>query len=268
VRELRYAELSTTQQRMYKELESTLTARTETGELLIAPSNLAAQVRLMQLSCASVEITKPNPDDVSTWQVKLREPSPKLDVMEEVLDELGILTVGYAGPPVLIAAEFKQLINLAAARLVKLNVPHRLITGDVGEIDRERALDDLKARRIRALLFTNQAGGTGLDMSAANVLINIQRSWSMIAEKQKEDRPHRPGAEQHEKITIIDIVTRNTVEEAVITRLHEKFERLDEITRDRAKLLNLNAHADTAALDAEEQRVLGAFLGAPTEEFS
>jgi SNF2 family DNA or RNA helicase len=266
VRQTRYAELSSAQQKVYRELEQTLVSRTPDGELLIAKTNLSAQTRLIQLAAASVSIEKVNPDDVSTWKWTLREPSPKLDVLEEVLDELGLLTNGYDGPPVLIAAEHRQLIELAAERLKKLGVRHAQITGAVAEGDRERALDDLRARRIRALLFTNQAGGVGLDMSASDTLINIQRSWSLVAEKQKEDRPHRPGAEIHERIRIIDIVTRDTVEEKVIERLHEKLARLDELTRDRAMLLRANVHADTAALDAEEQRLLGSFVGVPTEE--
>lgn len=266
VREVRYVELASAQAKMYRELEDTLATRTPEGELLIAPSNLAAQTRLMQLACSSVAIEKPNPDDVTTWRVTLREPSPKLDELEVVLDELGLLTVGYDGPPVLIAAEFRQLIELASARLVKLGVTHRQITGAVAEIDRERALDDLRARRIRALLFTSKAGGTGLDMSASNVLINLQRSYSLVDEKQKEDRPHRPGAEIHDRLTIIDITTRGTVEEDVVTRLHEKFARLDEITRDRAALQRAGAVADVAALDAEESRILNTYLGSPTED--
>jgi SNF2 family DNA or RNA helicase len=266
VRSVRYAELTPTQLRMYRELEERLVTRTDEGELVIAPSNLAAQTRLMQLACASVSIEKPDPDDVTTWQVTLREPAPKLDVLEEVLDELGLLTVGYDGPPVLIAAEYKQLLNLAAARLRKLGLRVAEITGDIAEADRQRALDDLHARRIHALLFTNKAGGVGLDMSASDTLINVQRSWSLVDERQKEDRPHRPGAEIHECIRIIDITTRGTVEETQVTRLHEKLLRLDEITRDRAALVAANVHADTAQLDAEEQRVLGSFVGLPPTE--
>lgn len=266
VRQTRYAELSTAQMKTYQELSKTLVAKSPDGELLIAKTNLSAQTRLLQLAAASVSIEKVDPDDVTTWRWTLREPSPKLDVLEEVLDELGLLTVGYDGPPVLIAAEHLQLVKLAAARLTKLGVRHALITGEVAELDRQRALDDLNARRIRALLFTNAAGGVGLNMAAADTIINIQRSWSLVTERQKEDRPHRPGAEIHDQIRIIDIVTRDTVEEVQTERLVEKLQRLDEVTRDRATLLRANAGADTAALDAEEQRLIGSFVGHPTEE--
>ncbi len=266
VRTVRYAELTPTQARMYRELEETLVTRTDDGELVIAPTNLAAQTRLMQLTCASVTIEKPDPDDVKTWKVTLREPAPKLDVLEEVLDELGLLTVGYAGPPVLIAAEYRQLIELAATRLTKLGVRYAVIVGGLTERERDSALADLNARRVQALLFTNKAGGVGLDMSASDTLINLQRSWSLVDERQKEDRNHRIGSERHECVRIIDITTRDTVEETQVTRLHEKLKRLDELTRDRAALLAANPAADTARLDAEEALVLRSFVGAPPEE--
>jgi SNF2 family DNA or RNA helicase len=93
-------------------------------------------------------------------------------------------------------------------------------------------------------------------MSAADTLINVQRSWSLVDERQKEDRPHRVGAEKHDSIRIVDIITRNTVEEDQVTRLHEKLARLEEITRDRAALIAHNPGADTSVFDLEESTLL------------
>lgn len=256
VRSTRYVEMTTAQARMYRELESTLTTRTPDGQLLVAPTQLAAHTRLMQLSSSSVKITKVDPDDITTWEVTLVDPSPKLDALEEILDELGVLAHGFDGPPVLVAAEHKQLINLAAKRLDKLGVRYALVTGDVSPYDRQKALDALRARAIRVLMFTNKAGGVGMDMSASDTLINLQRSWSLVDERQKEDRNHRIGSEIHECVRIIDVVTRDTVEESQIKTLLEKLERLEEITRDRAAILAANPHALTDELDALEAEVM------------
>ena len=256
VRSTRYVDMTTAQARMYNELAKTLTTRTPDGQLLVAPTQLAAHTRLMQLSSSSVKITKVDPDDITTWEVTLVDPSPKLDALEEILDEIGILAHEFTGPPVLVAAEHKQLINLAAKRLDKLNVRYALVTGDVSPFDRQKALDALRARSIRVLMFTNKAGGVGMDMSASDTLINLQRSWSLVDERQKEDRNHRIGSEIHESVRIIDVITRDTVEEGQITTLLEKLERLEEITRDRAAILAVNPHALTDELDALEAEVM------------
>lgn len=256
VRSTRYVDLTTAQARMYREMEKGLVTRTPDGQLLVAPTQLAAHTRLMQLSSSSVKVTKIDPDDISTWQVELVDPSPKLDALEEILDELGILAHEFNGPPVLIAAEHKQLINLAAKRLDKLGVRYALVTGDVSPYDRQKALDALRARSIRVLMFTNKAGGVGMDMSASDTLINLQRSWSLVDERQKEDRNHRIGSEIHECVRIIDVIARDTVEESQIKTLLEKLERLEEITRDRAALLAANPHALTDELDALEAGIM------------
>lgn len=253
VRTQRRVSLTPTMRRIYAQLAETMQTQID-GGLLVAPNHLVKNVRLMQFACASVDVDRVDPNDVSTWIVTLREPSPKLDELELVLSDLGLLHRGHSRAPVLIAAQFKQLLRMAARRLEKIGVTHAIIDGDVSQHDRDRAMQALREGRIRALLFTGQAGGIGLDMSAADVLINLQRSWSVIDEKQKEDRNHRIGSEIHESVHVIDIVTEGTVEERQIDRLAEKLLRLDEITRDRIALLA--AGADTSALDAEEARVL------------
>lgn len=256
VRSTRYVDMSTAQARMYREMEKGLVTRTPDGQLLVASTQLAAHTRLLQLSSSSVKVTKINPDDPTTWEVELVEPSPKVDALEEILDERGVLAREYDSPPVLVAAEHKQLINLAAKRLDKLGVRYALVTGDVSPYDRQKALDALRARTIRVLLFTNKAGGVGMDMSASDTLINIQRSYSLVDERQKEDRNHRIGSEIHECVNIIDVVTRDSVEEDQIKKLLEKLERLEEITRDRAALLARDPTASTEELDALEAEIM------------
>lgn len=259
----RRTQLTPAMRRVYEELKADLRTTVD-GGLFVAPNHLVKNVRLMQFACASVDVDRVDPNKISTWVVTLREPSPKLDELEVVLEELGVLSPGYSRPPVLVAAQFKQLLRMAAKRLEKLGVAHAVIDGDVSQHDRDRALDALNAGRIKVLLFTGQSGGTGLDMSAADVLINLQRSWSLVDERQKEDRNHRIGSERHESVLVIDILTEDSVEEDQVDALLEKMLRLDEITRDRAVLAM--AHLDTSALDAEEARVLRTDLFAVVDE--
>jgi SNF2 family DNA or RNA helicase len=256
IREIREVDMPTRQAKAYRELESNLRTRLADGSLLIAANQLVVKTRLMQFASASVVVTKPDEDDIATWQVEMREPSPKLDALEEVLDELGVTTTNHRIAPVLIAAEHLDIIRMISVRLDKLRVPHGIISGEVAPIDRQRAIDDMNAGRNRALVFTGKAGGVGLNMSAADTLINVQRSWSLVDEKQKEDRNHRVGSEIHDSVRIIDIITRDTVEEDQIQRLYEKLERLEEITRDRAALQAQRPDADTSLFDAAENLLL------------
>lgn len=245
LRSTRWVEMGTAQRKMYNQLETNLAAMTD-GGLLVAHNSLVAKMRQMQLSSATVTASL---EDVleAKVQVTLIEPSPKIDELEAILEELG-------SKQVVVCAEHRQLIDLAAARLQKKGISFGLITGPVSEYERQRALAEFQAGNLRVLLFTMKAGGTGLTMTAADTIIFLQRSWSMIDNKQAEDRVHRIGSEKWESIHVIDIVTRDSVEEGQISTLTEKFLRLQEIARDRATI------GESTALDEEEELILNSRL--------
>lgn len=253
IRQRRMVEMTPKQRKAYDDVESKLATRLADGSVLVAKSNLSAQIRLLQLASSYCVVDYHDAlDDPTSWTVELTEPSPKLDELMAVLDELG-------DRPVVVAAEQRRLIELACTRLDKAGISYGLITGAVDAHDRQVALDDFQAGKLRVLLFTLKAGGTGLTMTAADTIIFLQRSWSMIDNKQAEDRVHRIGSEVHESINVIDIVTQDTVEETQIARLYAKSERLEEITRDRATLLK--AGRSIVHLDDEENKIMNSFLG-------
>lgn len=247
LRNVRWVEMTTTQAKNYRELRDNLVTMTATGPLT-APNRLVARTRLMQLASSAVKINYGvDRADIAGWGVELVEPSPKLDTLEEILAELG-------DRPVAVCAEHRRLIELASMRLTKLGVSHGLITGAVVPYERDLALRRFQSGELRALLFTIKSGGTGLTMTATDTLVFLQRSWSMIDNVQAEDRVHRIGSEHHESVHIIDLITRSTVEEDQVARLHEKFLRLEEINRTRSTLQA--AGIDVRELDAEESALL------------
>ena len=242
VRVTRWVELTPLQGKLYDAFEKQFSVEVP-GGVLAATDPLIAKMRQMQLSSATVTMEGEH--------VRLKEPSNKIDELELVLEELGPKQVA-------VCAQSRQLIELAAARLTKLRITHGLITGKISEVERRVTLEDFQAGRIQVLLFTVAAGGVGVTMTAADTIVFLQRSWSMIDNKQAEDRVHRIGSERHESITIIDLVARGTHEEDQIASLTEKMMRLQEIVRDRmaADL----AAADRARLDEEEAKILGSEL--------
>lgn len=249
IRTQRYVTMSAKQAKAYREMERGLITRLDDGTLLIARNDLAAHLRLLQLSSSYAEISKEDPDDATTWQVKLKDPSPKIDETIEILRELG------PDRQVAICAASRQLIELTAARLEKEGITYSLITGKVTEAERDFQLQRFQNGKTQVMLFTIAAGGTGLTMTAADTIIFMQRSYSMIENRQAEDRVHRIGSERHESVTIIDLVTEDTVEEThQIPRLLEKLERLEEIVRDKAALVA--AGKSTLELDNEETKIL------------
>lgn len=241
----REVEMSTKQRKAYAELTDRLVTELANGDILAVQNNLVLRTRQIQLSSAYCEINEDG-------DVRLSDPSPKLDEMEEILDELG-------DKPVVIAAMHKQLIDLAAKRLTKKGISFGLYTGGIAQWERDRALDLFQEGQTRVLLFTVAAGGVGLTMTRADTILFLQRSWSMIENLQAEDRVHRIGSEIHESITVIDLVTKDSAEDEVLfPRYYEKLEMLEEITQDRAR--RAAAGLDYSDLDMQVQEILGSSL--------
>lgn len=258
VRIRRYVEMTPKQAKAYRELETAALTRLSDGSLLAAPNNLVVRTRMLQLASSYAEIDRgETPDDPATWRVRLAEPSPKIDDLVELLEELG-------DAPVAVASESRQLLELAQRRLEKLHIPVSLLVGGMSNDERANVVQRFQDGHGRVIMFTVKTGGTGITLTRTDTLVHLQRSWSMVDNIQTDGRVDRIGSEIHDSIKLIDIITQDTVEQTVlIPRLHEKFERLEEINRDRERLRAAGLLTTTAALDDEETRIIGADLGAP-----
>lgn len=231
VNERRDVEMSTKQAKAYKQMKELMIAELEdSGEVLMAPSALTQTTRLLQFASSYAEMTT----DPATGQQRavLAEPSAKVDsLMADI--EAG----DFGDDSVAVCAVSRQLIELLSARLTKAKIPHGLITGAVSEDERQDAIDDFQSGRTKWILFTAQAGGVGVTLTAARRLVMLQRPWSLVDYKQALDRVHRIGSEIHDSVVIMDYVTEGTIEERVIEVLDTKADNFEQIVRDKDKLL-------------------------------
>lgn len=219
----RQTPMTVKQAKAYKEMESTMVAHL--NEILVAPSPLSALTRLLQFASASAEIDAKD-------RVRLSVPSPKIDDMVELLEEMG-------EEPLVVAAVSRQLIELAAERLTKLKISHGLITGAQGSALRAQAVDDFQDGKTRVMLMTIGAGAEGITLTRADTMLFMQRSWSEIQNQQAEDRIHRIGSEIHSCVRIIDQITPETVESRKLDVLRVKQGRMEELVRDGSTLLKM-----------------------------
>jgi SNF2 family DNA or RNA helicase len=226
----RLVNMTPSQRKAYDQLDKQLHTRLSDGQLLLTSNWLVARTRQMQFSAGTIEVEKPDPDDLTSWKIHLREPAPKLDEMEFILDEVG-------NQQVAVSAVYRELLDLGALRLGARGTRHALYTGAQSPYERQLAWEAFFRGDLQVLLYTIATGGTGIDLSNVPVLVNLQRSWSLIENIQNEDRISRPGAERHTSQLIIDIVTRDSREVDQIEALHRKLYQLDEIGQDKQRLI-------------------------------
>jgi SNF2 family DNA or RNA helicase len=230
--ERRDIEMSTKQKKAYEQMRDMMIAELEGGDSIVAPSVLTQTTRLHQFASAFVESSI----DEATGETKftLAEPSCKVDA---VMDD--IKNGDFGDDSVAVCAVSRQLIELLSARMTKEGIAHGLITGAQTEDERTRAIDDFQSGRTKWILFTAQAGGVGVTLTAGRRLVMLQRPWSLVDHKQALDRIHRIGSEIHDSVLIMDYVTEGSIEERVLQVLETKAENFDQIVNDKARLLEL-----------------------------
>lgn len=230
INDRRDVEMSTKQKKAYEQMRDHMIAELEEGGALVAPSVLTQTTRLIQFANAYATLEA----DPTTGEMKttLSEPSCKVDAL---MDD--IKSGDFGNDSVAVCAVSRQLIELLSAAMTKAKIPHGLITGAQNEDERQHAIDEFQSGKIKWILFTAQAGGVGVTLTAARRLIMLQRPWSLVDYKQAIDRVHRIGSEEHDSILITDYVTEGTIEERVIQVLESKADSFEQVVRDKEQLL-------------------------------
>lgn len=230
--ERRDVEMSTKQKKAYEQMRDLMIAELDSEDTLTAPSVLTQTIRLLQF--ASSYATLDTNESTGEIRAVLSSPSCKVEALMDDIDN-----GDFGDDSVAVCAVSKQLINLLSAELTKKKILHGLITGDQDEDERQKAIDDFQSGAIKWILFTAQAGGVGITLTAARRLIMLQRPWSLVDHKQVLDRVHRIGSEVHDSIVITDYVTEGSIEERVIQVLETKADNFEQIVRDKDQLLKL-----------------------------
>jgi len=230
--ERRDVEMSTKQKKAYEQMRDTMIAELESGDAVTAPSILTQTTRLVQFANAYATMET----DEATGEMKtiLTEPSCKVDAL---MDDIS--NGDFGDDSVAVCAVSRQLIELLSAALTKEKIKHGLITGSQTEDERQQAVDDFQAGKIKWILFTAQAGGVGITLTTARRLVMLQRPWSLVDHRQALDRVHRIGSEIHDSILIMDYVTEGTIEERVLQVLETKSDNFEQIVRDKDQLMKL-----------------------------
>jgi SNF2 family DNA or RNA helicase len=165
----------------------------------------------------------------TTQKAVLMDPSAKLDAFMDDIESFGDSQVA-------VMAVSRQLLELLSARLTKAKIPHGMITGATSEDDRQESMDKFQDGKLKFILFTTGAGGTGVTLTAARYLCRLQLPFSFVDYKQSLRRVRRIGAERHENIIVIDYVTEGTLDEHVFDVVAKKEENFEDVVKDRDAL--------------------------------
>jgi hypothetical protein len=166
--------------------------------------------------------------------------SAKLEILDEILDE-----ALDGGLQVVVFSQYVKMINVLVRHLDRRKISHLVLTGETR--DRGRIVRRFNSEQHeRVLLASLLAGGVGIDLTGASVVLHYDRWWNPAKENQATDRVHRMG--QRRFVQVFKLITRDTIEERIDELIRSKIELMDRVVApteevihrlDRREIVNL-----------------------------
>lgn len=220
-----YAEMPAEQRKLYaaheQHLREELTRQREEakerakarmrGEEVSTVEVLAELTRLRQLCC-----------DPRLVYEDYKGSSAKLDVIEEL-----VAASVEGGEKVLVFSQFTSFLELIGERLAKAGYDYYSITGLTPKKKRLDLVECFNEDNVPVFLVSLKAGGTGLNLTGASVVIHADPWWNAAAQSQATDRAHRIG--QTRVVNVERVVARGTIEERIVRLQETKRELADKV---------------------------------------
>ena len=148
--------------------------------------------------------------------------SAKLELLMDVLPD-----ALKSGRRVLLFSQFTSMLKIIRERLDQAGIPSLYLDGETSAQERMALAERFNQGQDPVFLISLKAGGTGLNLTGADMVLHYDPWWNPTAEDQANDRAHRLG--QDKTVQIIHLITRNSIEEAVVEmgrRKRRLFDRL------------------------------------------
>jgi SNF2 family DNA or RNA helicase len=236
VEDTRYCSLTPEQERLYKKIHGAQTP--QIAEQLRDPDAdipymhiFALLTRLKQICDHPALI-----DDLAFQGVS----SGKLEVFEEIIEEAIASNLR-----IVVFSQYVKMIRVLAQHLARAGIQHLVLTGETR--DRSRVVRRFNSEQHeRVLLASLLAGGTGIDLTGASVVIHYDRWWNPAKENQATDRVHRIG--QKRFVQVFKLICRSTIEERIDVLIRDKVKIFEEVIAPTEEVVRQLTRRDLAQL--------------------
>jgi SNF2 family DNA or RNA helicase len=139
----------------------------------------------------------------------------------------------------LIFSQFVDYLRIIEKMVQEKGITYKYLDGSTPLKKRKIAVDEFQDGDGDLFLISLKAGGTGLNLTAADYVIHVDPWWNPAVEDQASDRAHRIG--QQNPVTVYRLVATNSIEEKIV-RLHEyKREMAEALLQDTDGKTRMNA---------------------------
>lgn len=199
--ECRYVRFESTQQKLYDaqvvhmkaNIENQNEADFNKNKMLI----LAELTKLRQICCSP-----------SLCFENYNGEAAKLDACMELIE-----SAMDGGHRMLVFSQFKSMLVILEERLKAQGISYYMITGETSKEKRIQMVKEFNKGDTPVFLISLKAGGVGLNLTGADVVIHYDPWWNLAVQNQATDRAHRIG--QTKKVTVYKLIAKGTIEEKI-----------------------------------------------------
>ena len=233
-----YTRFDKEQEKLYKAAEKNIIINLKKSSGQEVQENklqiLAELTRLRQLCC-----------DPALLYENYKAGSAKLETCMEVLEN-----ALEGGHRILVFSQFTTMLDILAKRLKEKNISFFMLTGSTSKATRRELVEQFQSGRAEVFLISLKAGGTGLNLTAADMVIHYDPWWNVAAQNQATDRTHRIG--QKNDVTVVKLIARDTIEERILKMQEMKQDLADKIISAEGVSLSTLTKEDLLGLFGEE----------------
>ena len=132
------------------------------------------------------------------------------------------------GHQILLFSQFTTMLDRIREGLDQAHISSFTLVGATPKEKRARLVKDFNAGKASVFLISLKAGGTGLNLTAADVVIHYDPWWNQAAQDQATDRAHRIG--QQHTVQVYKLIAKDTIEEKILKLQEKKAALLDSVT--------------------------------------
>lgn len=210
-----YTQMTDEQKKLYtanalklqKNLEQQSDSMFKTSKIQI----LAELTKLRQLCC-----------DPSLIYQNYHGGSAKLDTCIQLIENAMA-----GGHKILLFSQFTSMLDVIERRLKTERILYYRLDGSTKSEQRTRLVNAFNDNKVPVFLISLKAGGTGLNLTGADIVIHYDPWWNAAAQNQATDRAHRIG--QKHTVTVYKLIARHTIEEKILELQENKKALSDQI---------------------------------------
>ncbi len=172
---------------------------------------LSILTRLRQICC-----------DPSVFIEEYAGDNGKMEALDEILED----SVGQ-GHRILLFSQFTSVLKNIRTRFDKKSIKYMYLDGNTKSEDRMELVKEFNEGDANVFLISLKAGGTGLNLTGADIVIHFDPWWNPAVEEQATDRAHRIG--QEKTVEVIKLLAKGTIEEKIYNLQEKKKEMIKNV---------------------------------------